>query len=87
MSSTTNRDAWGRLESMLTAMHTGDAITVDEVVAETGIAVESVEVVLDVLARAHLFERHGQHFARVSLFGDPAEQERAFGALLRQRQG
>jgi hypothetical protein len=87
MSSTTNREAWGRLESMLTAMHIGDVSTVDEVVAETGIAVESVEVVLDVLARAHLFERHGQNFARVSLFGDPAEQGRAFGALLRQRQG
>jgi hypothetical protein len=87
MSSTTDREAWARLEAMLTAMHTGAVITVDEVVAETGIAVESVEVVLEALARAHLFQRHGQHFMRVSLFDDAAEQERALGALLRQRQG
>jgi hypothetical protein len=68
-------------------MPTGDVITIDDVVKETGIEVESVEVVLDALVRAHLFERQGQQFMRVSLFGNAAEQERAFGALRRHRHG
>ena len=87
MSTTANPEAWVRLEAMLTAMPAGNVITVDEVVAETGIAAESVEVVLDALVRAHLFERQGQQFMRVSLFGDAAEQGRAFGALRRHRDG
>ena len=55
---------------MLNALNAGDVITVDRAVTETGIVIESVELVLKTLVRANLFEQNGHHFIRVSLFGD-----------------
>jgi hypothetical protein len=57
-------------------MRAGDVVTVDRIVAETGMGVESATLVLDSLVRADLFERHGEQFIRVSLLGD-AELQRA----------
>lgn len=79
MSTTTNPDVWARLEAMLTGMHAGDVITVGQVVADTGIGVETAGVILEGLVRADLFEQHGAHFIRVSPFGD-AELHRSIGA-------
>ena len=78
MSPTTNPDVWTRLEALLSAMHTGDVITVGQV-ADTGIGVEAAAVVLDGLVRADLFEQHGQHYLRVSMFGG-AELPRTNGS-------
>ena len=66
-------------------MRAGDAITVDELATDTGIETESAELVLDSLVRAELFERQGQQFVRVSLFGGAEIQ----GAVdnRRRRQG
>jgi hypothetical protein len=71
MTTTTNPEAWARFEAMLGAMHAGDVITVEKAAAEAGIGAESAASVLDGLVRADLFERHGHHFIRVSLFEDP----------------
>jgi hypothetical protein len=70
MSTRTNPEAWARFEALLSAMHAGDVITVEKAAAEAGIGAESAEGVLDGLVRADLFERHGHHFIRVSLFED-----------------
>ena len=51
-------------------MRAGDVITVDELATDTGIGMESAELVLDSLVRAELFERRDQQFIRVSLFGE-----------------
>jgi len=79
MSTTANPKEWTRFETLLTAMHAGDVITVDEAVAQTGIVMESAALVLDALVSADLFKRRGHHFIRVRLF-DYAELPRAFGS-------
>ena len=48
-------------------MRPGDVITVDEAVTRTRMTPESVQVVLDGLTRANLFEQHEQYFVRVSV--------------------
>ena len=85
MTTTTNPETWARFEAMLNALNAGDVITVDGAIAETGIAVESVEVVLNTLVRANLFEQRGYHFIRVSLLGD-AELRRTIDSHLGRRQ-
>ena len=70
MSNRVSQETWARLETKLGAMRAGDVITVDRIVAETGMGAESAEVVLDSLVRADLFERHGEQFMRISLLGD-----------------
>jgi hypothetical protein len=49
---------------MLSAMHAGDLIILDEAVAKTGIVMGSAELVLDALVRADLFEanQHRRYF-------------------------
>jgi hypothetical protein len=86
MSTTANPEAWARLEILLSAMHPGEVITVEEVVDQTGIVMESVALVLDALVGAALFERHEHHFVRLSLF-DHAELHRVFGSHVPPRQG
>jgi hypothetical protein len=76
MSNIANQETWTRLETRLGAMRAGDVITLDRIVAETGMGAESAELVLDSLVRADLFERHGEQFMRISLLGD-AELQRA----------
>jgi len=76
MSNIANQETWARLETRLGAMRAGDVITLDRIVAETGMGAESAELVLDSLVRADLFERHGEQFMRISLLGD-AELQRA----------
>ena len=67
-------------------MRAGDVITVNELATDTGIGVESAELVLDSLVRADLFERgEQQQFIRVSLF-DGAEVQRAVEPHLRRQQ-
>ena len=68
MSTATNTQAWARFEAMLGAMHAGDLTTVEALVDETGIGVESAELVLAALVRACLFEQRGQQFMRVSAY-------------------
>jgi len=85
MTTTTNPEAWARFEAMLNALNAGDVITVERAVTETGIGVESVEVVLNTLVRANLFEQRGYHFIRVRLLGD-AELRRTIDAHLGRRQ-
>ena len=85
MSTTANPEAWARLEILLSAMHPGEVITTEEAVVQTGIGMESAALVLDALVEAALFERHGHHFVRLSLF-DHDELQRAFGSCLPQRQ-
>jgi len=55
MSTTANSEAWARLEILLSAMHPGEVITVEETVVQTGIAMESAALVLDALVGAALF--------------------------------
>jgi hypothetical protein len=86
MSTTANPEAWTRLEILVSAMRPGEVITVEEAVVQTGIAMESAAIVLDALVGAALFERHGHHFVRLSLF-DHAELQRVFGSHLPPRQG
>jgi hypothetical protein len=81
MTTTTKPEAWARFEAMLNALNAGDVITVDGAVTETGIGVESVEIVLNTLVRANLFEQRGYHFIRVGLLGD-AELRRTFDSHL-----
>jgi hypothetical protein len=66
MHATHNPDSWRRFESMIAAMSPGDVITVNEAVYETDMDAESVQVVLDVLTRADLFEHHGEQFMRLT---------------------
>jgi hypothetical protein len=61
----TKAEAWSRFEAWLAAMRPGDGTTVAQAVVETGMSPESVQVVFDALARADLFERHGDCFLRV----------------------
>ena len=86
MSTAANPEAWARFENLLTAMHSGDVITVDEAVAQTGIVAESAALVLDALVSADLFKRQGHQFIRVRLF-DHAELQRAFDSHLPPRHG
>ena len=86
MSTTANSEAWARLEILLSAMHPGEVITVEEAVVQTGIAMESAALVLDALVGAALFERHEHHFVRLRLF-DHAELQGVFGSHLPPRQG
>lgn len=68
-------------------MRAGDVITVNELATDTGISVESAELVLDSLVRADLFERRErQQYIRVSLFGE-AEMQRAVDPHRRRHQG
>lgn len=48
-------------------MRPGDVITVGEAVTRTGMTPESVQIVLEGLTRADLFEQHEQYFVRVSV--------------------
>jgi len=86
MSKTANPEAWARLEILISAMHPGDVITVEEAVVRTGIVMESAALVLNALVGAALFERHGHCFVRLSLF-DHTELQRVFGSHLLPRQG
>ena len=87
MSSTANPEAWVRLEARLCEMRAGDVITVDELATDTGIGMQSAELVLNALVHAALFEHRGQQqFIRVSLF-DGAEMQRAVDPHLRRHQG
>ena len=85
MSTPANPEAWAQLEILVSAMRPGEVITVEEAVVQTGIAMESAALVLDALVGAALFERHGHHFVRLSLF-DHAEH-RVFGSHVPPRQG
>ena len=46
----------------------GQTVTVDDIVAETGLSPETTRMVLDGLAKAGLFERRDDQFIRRSLF-------------------
>jgi hypothetical protein len=60
---------WTRLEARLTAMRAGDAISVDTLVAETGLLREVVVTVLVDLERVELFRRQDDGtFVRRSLW-------------------
>jgi hypothetical protein len=64
---------WTRLEVMLTQMRPGDAISVDAVVAETGLLPEIVVTVLVDLERVELFKRRDEKvFVRRSLWENQA---------------
>jgi len=86
MSTTADPEAWARLKILVSATRPGEVITVGEAVVQTGIAMESAALVLDALVGAALFERHGHHFVRLSLF-DRVELQRVFGSHLPPRQG
>jgi hypothetical protein len=60
---------WTRLEAMLTEMRAGDAISVDTLVAETGLLPDVVVTVLADLERVELFRRQDDKtFVRRSLW-------------------
>ena len=67
MPPSSNARAWTSFEACLASMRPGDVITVGEAVTRTGMTPESVQVVLDGLTRADLFEQHEQYFVRVSV--------------------
>jgi hypothetical protein len=60
-----NADAWARFEAMIDAMQPGDVVTVADAVYDTGIGVESAQLMLDALTRADLFDHQGERFVRV----------------------
>jgi hypothetical protein len=72
MSTLRNAESWAKFEQLLAAMCPGDVITAEEAVYETGMLSESVQLVLEVLARADLFEQHGEHFMRIRSLSVPA---------------
>jgi DNA-binding IclR family transcriptional regulator len=61
---TANPQAWTRFAALLAALRTGDLVTVEDAVAETGISVLAAERVLDTLTRAELLEQHGRDYVR-----------------------
>ncbi len=65
MQAVNNAHSWNRFQAMLVAMSPGDVITVENAAVKTAMAPESVQVVLETLSRADLFERHGDQFVRV----------------------
>ena len=65
MVATANAHAWERLEAMLAAMHSGDLVTIEQIVCETGVSSVSAQQVLDALAHAELYEQRGAGFIRV----------------------
>jgi hypothetical protein len=50
-------NAWGRFQDLLTTVKPGQRVTVNGLAARSGVAVESVETVLQALTRAELFLR------------------------------
>ena len=67
MQASASAGAWTSFEACLASMRPGDVITVDDAVTRTGMTPESVQVVLEGLTRADLFEQHAQYFVRVSV--------------------
>jgi hypothetical protein len=65
MTTPPNAASWARFEHLIDAMCPGDVVTVDEAVHETEMVAESVQLVLEALTRAELFEKHGEHFMRL----------------------
>jgi DeoR/GlpR family transcriptional regulator of sugar metabolism len=70
MSAQDSPSRWERLEAILLTLKADDAVTVDAIVAETGLSPEMVQAVLNGLVKAELFERRGDVFVRRSLFRD-----------------
>jgi hypothetical protein len=60
---------WTRLEDVLTAMKPGETVSIDALVAETGLTLETITTVLNELARIDLFARLEEKvFVRRSLW-------------------
>jgi hypothetical protein len=60
---------WMRLETLLTEMKAGDAISIDALVAATGLPADVVTTVLKDLERVELFRRQDETvFVRRSLW-------------------
>jgi hypothetical protein len=63
------RVGWNRLENTLITIKPGETITVDSLATESGLLPETVEIVLNALTKAELFERKdGNVFVRRRLF-------------------
>ena len=54
-----NGKAWERLQRLLFKLEPGRTVTVSEIAARTGLAADSVDIVLQALTRAALFRRTG----------------------------
>ena len=64
---------WTRLEAVLTEMKLGDTISVDALVAESGLSPDVVLMVLKELQRVELFSRQDERvFVRRSLWQEQA---------------
>ena len=64
---------WTRLEALLTEMKSGDTISVDALVAESGLSPDVVLMVLKELQRVELFSRQDERvFVRRSLWQEQA---------------
>jgi DNA-binding IclR family transcriptional regulator len=72
------RSGWNRLEDSLLTIKPGEEISVDTLVAETGLARATVERVLEELTHTELFERKGANvFVRRSLWETGAADMRS----------
>ena len=72
------RSGWNRLEESLVTIKPGEEITVDRLVAETGLARTTVERVLEELTHTELFEKTGTDaFVRRSLWKTAPSMARA----------
>jgi hypothetical protein len=63
----TDTASWLRLKAFLAGLRPGDVITARHTVEYTCVAPESVDVVLNALTRANLFEQHGEYFVRCQI--------------------
>ena len=60
---------WTRLEDVLTAMKPGETVSIDALVAETGLTLQTITTVLNELTRIELFTRQEEKiFVRRSLW-------------------
>lgn len=64
-----NDNRWDRLQRLLAGLKPGEAVTINGVVARTGLGADSVDSVLQALTRADMFaQRNPTTFVRDSYF-------------------
>ena len=69
MTSQSSSSPWDRLQALLVSLEPDQTITIDAIVADTGLSHETAFTVLDCLTKAGLFQRgRDEVFVRKSLF-------------------
>jgi hypothetical protein len=73
-----SRTGWTRLEETLVRTKPGDAVALETLVAQTGLARDAIATVMDELKRVQLFDQQeGNVFVRRSLWEHGPERQRS----------